>query len=462
MTSSESGNIFIDSLWLKNPVVRVTESNSLSTVLVNTGKEDRKILLRLFIDEQQISTQEVLIAPASKSTATLDFTITSTGYKTGRIEFDDNPTVFDNHFYFTLNCSPKIKILHLHQNASGFIEKVYANNSFFECVHSAANEYSYANLFNFDLIILENLEKLSESTLAQIRKFSENGGSVVLIPNQNFEGIDFSKTMGIDEFKKINPDTINIDFKTNYTFQSPIFKQAFFKNIFEKEQANMSMPFAIPSHYAPKGGEVLLKFKNDDTYLSLYQKKGLGKSYLFASSLNHTKTNFPKHSLFVAIMYKIAFESKSNFEQLYFGFQSPNVSIDIPHNPYQTKTVFKLIKDSISIIPQQKKVGNKLYFSIPNIGVDAGNFNLQVSDSITVPIAFNHSKIESYNQSYSIEEIKTWVAKHQNISMYESSPNKSFVSEFSSDAIGIALWKYFVILSIVFLVIEILLLRFYK
>lgn len=464
LQAKEKSNVFIDSVWLGSPIVRANETNTVEVILQNTaGGENKKVLVKLYIDNIQNSATEVEIASGGSEKVSISFVCDSIGQKRCKLVFEDYPVVFDNNYFFVINVSPKVKILNLYQERDGFVKKVYGNTQLFDLQSSSINDLDYSQIEASSLVVLEGLTTIPASLASSLQAFVRKGGSVAIYPSAKLDITAYAAL-----FSKLAtplPTIISSDTtansKANYTLQTPNYQQPFFKNVFEKEDKKIDMPYAFATLDLQKKGEKILQSNNGDFYLSQFRNLD-GKIYLFASPLETSYTNFPKHAMFVPVMYKIAFESINTATRLAYSLQDAYANVTLPPDVLSERSLFSLQKDSFNIIPAQQIQGRSLSFSIPNIEVTPGIYSLKQNNKTVSYVAINQSKNESINATYSLEELNDMAKKHKNVQVYKADVNESFLEQFKAENIGIPLWKYCLMAAFFFLVAEVLLLRFYK
>jgi hypothetical protein len=77
-------------------------------------------------------------------------------------------------------------------------------------------------------------------------------------------------------------------------------------------------------------------------------------------------------------------------------------------------------------------------------------------------IAFDLDKRESLLDQFSAEEIKQHLGGGKNISLFDSAATDSFSNEIKERYLGTPLWKWALGLALLFLLAEVLLIRFLK
>lgn len=375
--TEETANIYADSVWLATPFVKEMQTNTLSIRLVNTGQEAVKNLpVKLFLDEKQVSSASVSLEPNSPTVANFDFTVKERGLKKGRISFEDFPVTFDNEFYFTINASPVINIVHLFGSQSGdYIKNLFSSETIFNVRSLNAQNTDPTLLNTADLVVLDGVDRLDGSLNASVRAFVKRGGSLVIFPSEAESFGSLPTQLGAPGLQKtaakitrlpdgqVSPETAKPADSVGETLEPPDTKNPFFEAIFENStrKDRIAMPVARPLWTWAARGSPLLRFRNGNPFLSRFEA-GRGRIYLCASPLKDEYTNFQKHALFVPVMYRIAALSKPQ-ERLSYSFQEPSIAVEVGETTREP--VFRLKSGSIELIPAQRLNGRQLVFDIP-------------------------------------------------------------------------------------------------
>jgi hypothetical protein len=452
--NTDIANVAIDSLWLENPFVKNSENNTLHVKVHNYGAlEVRELTLKLYIDQVQVSSVVVDIAPQASVQTAFVFTVQGEGQKKASIRFEDYPIVFDNAYYLTLNVSPKIQILNLYDKEEHFVSNVYAHEAIFEADNSRSGDFDYSKIGRTNLIVLNNLKNISPALLKPLADFVREGGSLVVLPSAEADRASYealAQQLHLSKPESVKSDTTS---KTMTELLAPDFGNPFFSNIFDRKDTRMTMPFAYPVVDWGKRGVPLLKYKNNQPYL-LSVASGRGTIYLFAAPLTDAVTNMHRHSFFVPLMYKIAFNSITAGEKLAYSFQEPNLAVNIESDKHTqaANAVYTLEAEDFKMIPSQWRSGAQLMLQLPAESMKAGFYELK-RDGVT-------EKIIALN--YGQEELAQLAAAHKNIKLYNIESGEQFADSFRQGNIGTPLWKYCLIGALLFLLVEILLIRFWK
>jgi hypothetical protein len=239
-----------------------------------------------------------------------------------------------------------------------------------------------------------------------------------------------------------------------------------YEGVFEKTPENMDMP-TVHQHYISKGNsrsgeEVILKLINGQSFLSLYNK-GKGRLYVCSSPLNEKSSSFAKHALFIPTLIKIAILSRPS-PPLYY-YCGKNEVIDISHvntngeNPLHIYSV----ENKTDFIPEIKMTEDSKYLLTHGNPSYAGNYYL-LRDKVNIEgLAFNYDRRESDLTVFSKNELSDLIKNEgwKHARLIDASLGNMRASLAETEG-GKRLWKLFILLTLLFLGVEIILIRFLK
>lgn len=175
-----------------------------------------------------------------------------------------------------------------------------------------------------------------------------------------------------------------------------------------------------------------------------------GKNYLSTAAFSSENSNFINSPLIVPTFVNMALQSLP-LPDLYYELGVQN-SFAVPVKLTQDDILS--IKDSInSFIPLQQTKAN----SVEIVTVDepelAGNYSIEKSDTFIQHVSYNDPRTES-NLSYLDPAQWGDATIHASVNeLFESIANENKINSF---------WKWFVIFAIVFLLFEMIILKFLK
>jgi len=460
-------NVFIDSVWLETPFLREQQKNVLHVKLTNSGNEAIDNLpVRLLLNDTQVSATSVDIPGGKSEFTSFDFNMNEKGFVRGMITFDDFPVTFDNRYYFVLNASPLINVLHLHEGAlaaNNPINLVYRNDSLFRVENAGVENVDVGRIRNADLVVLNQIQRLSPSLTGGLQEFVRMGGTALIIPPGKPDLAAYSallEPLGVYGLRDWAGTAIPLD--------EPDIRIPFFRDVFEAtlhSSGQLNMPSAANVWSWSAAGNTLLSLRNSQPFLSQIGVQR-GKVYLLGAPLDASTGNFAQHALFVPVMYKIAAMSVRP-RPISYSFEEK--AIEIMVDEARPNAVYKLRNGDREIIPVQHLSGNQLTIELAQSHEAAGGHVepgyfvlLNNNDKLIDLLALNPGKRESQLEFYSPAELREIFAGMANVSVIDDIEGAELRNKLERQASGTRLWKYFLYAALFFLLAEILLIRLMK
>jgi hypothetical protein len=478
LDAQSTKNVYVDSVWLTTPFIREMQNNSLNVKLNNAGRENVKNLpIRLYLDDTQASTASATIAPDGSAIVSLNFNVTSKGYHRGRIVFEDYPITFDNQYFFVIEASPAVRVLHLYEQKAApgaqkadYIDAVYSNDSLFVRRSFSVQNFDVGQLKETDLVVLEGVAEVSGTLRTELERFVRQGGSLTIIPPTNPNSSSYGPfllALGLGNVQTITTPGAT---PTTLPVADPDRRNPFFRDVFQQsyQSESLNMPAMAPV-WRWSAGERLLSLRDGSPLLTqskVTSSTAQGNVYLLASPLGSAYGNLAEHALFVPIMYKMAALSVRP-QRTAYSFDDNLVTIPVS-NPTK-KAIYKLKHDKLEIIPVQRIVGNQLQLEMPKSNelaagqeVEAGYYELRLNDKTERLLALNHGNQESSMNFYSADELRKMFANQPNVEVFDSIQDGDFVQVLEQENLGKSLWKYFLLAALGFMLLEVVLVRFMK
>lgn len=453
ITFASAPNVFVDSAYLQNPFAAGGEKNVLTVIVRNDGNEEvDQLNLKLTINGIQTGTATVNIPAGALAETNFDLTTGLSGLNRAAISFNDFPVSFDNEFFLALNFTNKISIIEIKPNAEITpVERVFGNKQVFNFRSYSVANFNYSLLAQADLVVVNGIDRIDAALNLSLRNYINESGTLLLIPGTNPDAQSLQQLTG-------NPLVIVINVKTNLQdMDRPDFNNPFFENVFEERSVSMAMPKAVQVLRWGPDRSSILRLKNDEPFLSRFDQGG--KLYLLASPLNQAFTDFHNHALFVPVMYRIAGSSRKNDTRLYYTLKENFITLKL--DSLREEEPLRL-KGAQEIVPAQRIVNEQVFLEIPKFSISQGFYQvLAGSDSVGL-IAFNLDKAESLLDQFSGTDVKNQMGNASNISIFEAGSAEAFSNGIKERYLGKPLWKYALMISLLFLFVEVLLIRFLK
>jgi hypothetical protein len=436
----KKNNISVDSVFIKT---NDRKGNSISVVIKNQGKEKIDIPIALYSDTNLLNKQSFSIK--KDRTKTIEFPISNLEKLKGKIEITYNDVfLFDNIFYFTLDTPKKTSVLTIGQKST-FLSRIFTKDDFL-LTSTSADQINYNLIPSQQLIILNQLQNISDILNNSLQQFIKGGGHLLIIPNKNIKinsYNSFLKTFNKGFIRKNNSDTLKI---TDINFEHPIFN-----NVFSKKVTNFQYPFVSQFYNHNYSGPTILSFQNNSSFLKEINNS-FSKIYFFSSSLDKKSTNFFNSPLIVPILFNIAKQSHE-IDKPYYILQEENM-IEI-NKKINKNQLIKISNSKNSFIPQQKTSSNKISLYTNKEPIEKGFYTISLEKDTLKTIAFNISPKESLLSFQNLTNIQ-----NKNILAYDSI--KELFTEINEKNKVQWLWRLFLTIAIVSLLLEILILKFFK
>lgn len=452
LTYQNNTNIFIDTAYLENPFVVGGEKNTLHIRMRNDGeKAVEQLLVKLSVNGIQTGTASVNIAAKGIVESSFDLTTGLSGVSRATVSFNDYPVSFDNEFYLALNFSEKIRVLEIKdQNIVTPIERVFGNKQVFVFRSFTVSNFNYSLLDEADLVVVNGTDRFDASLSGSLRSYVDEGGALFVIPGKAPDASSYKSLLRIATLNQVKATPLaELDY--------PDFKNPFFENIFEEKSARLAMPQATKVIDWGMDRSAILKFKNEQPYLSVFNQQG--KVYVLGAPLENEFTTLHNSALFVPIMYRMAASGKKSEVKPYYSLNESFITLRL--DSLQGEQPIKLVGQQ-EIVPAQRKLADQIVMDLPRFTMNAGFYKVAHERDTVGLLAFNLNKYESLLGQYSGEAVKQQLGNPQSISIFEANSEEAFSNEIKARYLGKPLWKYALILALCFLLAEILLIRFLK
>lgn len=461
----KTANIFIDSVWFENPSRPVNQKDELNYGITNTSDEAyTQMPVKLYIDGNLKSTGSFNINAHSHITGKVNFTNNKQGIVNGKLEISDFPITYDNLFYFNynLNDTNKILIIREKNTPNKFINNVFKSLKNVILKTVSVKNVNSVKLSNYNVVISDGLNKFSNKLNENLLNFSNDGGILIIFPTVNCNIKSYNNFFNEANLNYITGfDTSKIDAeKINYNSN-------ILKNVFKKKEKNTDMPYVLKrvnfSNLTNIDEEVILYSEKNDKLITS-AKINKGEVFTFAQGADDSYGNLVFHPLWVSLLYNMAFYNSAG-KNIYYTIGNDFV-IQVKNNEFNPDKVFRIVnkEKNVDIIPQSSNIESsdtKLF--INNELKEAGHYNIFYGNKLKSGISINFNRKESNLSHYSLNNLKDFSSdlSEKNISVLKA--EKELLKEtVINNNQGIRLHKLFLILTLLFIALEIVFIKFLK
>lgn len=451
-------NLAIDTVYLNTPVLRKGEKAHIKARIANYSSEDReKVDVQLFVNDKLKSLAKVDVAAYATKYIELEYILTGDEFQNAFLEVNDYPVTFDNRMYFSFPVVNRFNVLEVYQDQpSTFLKRLLDNDSLVNFLSTSSQNIKYNELLNQDLVILNGMTNASSGVGDLVKQYLENHGNVLLIPNS--EGL----TSGLEK-QLLLPDHYQIITTTNRNVVVD-YQNLFFQDVFQKIPEHPE--HAVIKKYielVPPSNvyfDVIMKVESGEPLLIASNDFG-GRLFQVAFPLDLEWTNLPKQALFVPMIYQMMITQYRNPLFQIIG-QEDVFNYTLDHvDDIGDKAIRLINKQGVEIIPMQQLSGNQLKLFTGEMQVEEGFYDILSGNNNKIgSLAFNYDRYESDMRFHSREELKKMFEDRSIdvdiINADNESEFKTHITELSNTK---ELWKYFVILALVFVLLETAVLR---
>ena len=468
LVPNEVANLYIDSCWVEVPAHRLGQEETVYVLIRNSSNQDYQNLpIKLFLNDSLKSITNFSVEAQKDVVATMTYNNNSSGLQLGHIEITDYPFTHDNNWYISYKVDKNLKALAVFSNSEDsqqgldYISALFENDDYVLLDEMNEQSLQVSRLSEYNTIFLVDLENFSSGFLNELETVVKNGTSVVIFPemsnratlNNLLSQFDATRVTGIDS--------------TTQKIAEIEFENAFYKDVFKKREQNPILP-DVNGHLrfenVTRSDEIdLLAFQNGDKALSQLTY-GEGKVWVFSFPLSSANEAFANDVLFVPTLYNFVLNSLPK-QDISFTV-GKNTFYDIPRNStINLNSTFEIenLKTGDKLAPNNTITGRKTRLEFGAQINSAGHYLVENDGNVVAAMAFNYDRKESDLRYYSEQELAERLEEQQ---LKNATVVKEIDRNFSEilDELqnGKQLWKWAILLALLFILAEVLLARFWK
>lgn len=426
-------NISIDSVYISDKTATNIE---LKVIIKNNGNPIENVPISLFNNDQLIAKTSVAIEKEISTT----FSLPANNLINGKITLNDANLQFDNTLFFNINNTSKANVLAINATDDSFLKRIYTKEEF-NYNSTTENQLNYNLLDAQNLIILNELNTIPNALIDALKEFTDQEGTVIIIPSKSI--IKSSYNSLLINYQSGFNDLIETEKRiTTINYAHPLYSNG----VFEKQVINFQYP-KVNSFYSTNSNNTSSVLKYEDGKPFLFQNKN---TYVFTSALNTENSNFKNSPLIVPTLYNIG---KNSFKipELYYTIGKNN-TFEV-NTQMQQDAVLSLSNADVNMIPDQRYFNNKVLIKTSETPSIANIYSIKNKEEIINNISYNYNRSES-NLVYKD------LSNFNNVNLSDSITN--VFDTIKSDTKINALWKWFVIFALALLIIEMLILKYFK
>ena len=439
--AEQKNNIAIDSVYIQQTLDNFYD---IGIKLSANGEDFKDIPIALYNKNKLVAKTLINFNDNGNSNIqTIKFTIPKEDFH-GYVSVLDKGLAYDNTYYFSISKPSKTNVISIGDaDKSNFLARIYTNDEF------NYNNFPLANLdYNLlekqDAIVLNEVKDIPQALQTTLKSFVMKGGNLVVIPAQesNVTSLNtFVANFGALQFKTATQSEKKV---TKINFNHPLFN-----TVFEKKIDNFQYPTTKTAFGLTSTTPSILSYDDQSPFLTSLPND-LSSVYVFAAPINKANSNFQNSPLIVPTFYNMAQSSqKTGVNAMVIGENRPFIV-----DALLSKDEILTVKNSAeSFIPVQQLLNTKVKMTFGDSPTEAGNFSVFNGANLVQNISFNYNRTES-NLALANPDA---ASKFKEIDDVETVFNT-----IQTDRTDTQIWKWFVILALLFLALEVLIQKFVK
>ena len=458
-------NVSIDSIWFKENERKILVEDEIYVKVKNWSNSIVDVQLKLVINENELVTQKLIkLNHFEEKEISIKYLLKKEGVKKGIIYINDanlNDVLYDDKLIFNYSTVDRYKVLYIYDDSS------YNKNAFSSLYKTIKEvEFNFLNIndgfsssdLECNLLIFDELKQIPDNLSQNLRNqhiiFIPSVTSEISIKNSNrfLNNYNITLKKSKDNKSRLNENYIDKDF---------------FKNVFKRVEDNMDLPYFNSSLEFTSDIKLksILKYEDNKDFLvrATYNSNNL---FLFTSSFQEKNSNISKHALFVPLMLKIKDYTSIN-QQIYVELPSIkpiSISSEINQSGQLLISSDESDKKTNSFYPTIKSKNGTTFIHTENQIEDDGHYNILFRDSIVKTFSVNYNRSESNLDFFSVKDFKTSLKNNHLNQLFSLNEqfNKTQLKSIASLQLRKDYWIYFVVLALIFIILEIIIIKYYE
>ena len=435
--AEQKNNVSIDSVYINQTLENFYE---IGINLSAFGENFKPVSTALYNQNKLIAKTIINFDTKKKK---VNFTIPKEIFH-GYVTIEDNGLTYDNKLYFSISKTKKTNVISIGEpEKSNFLSRIYTSSEF-NYNNYSINNLDYNSLEKQNTIILNELKEIPQALQTTLKAFVQKGGNIVVIPSEKSSPGNLNAFLG--NFGKVQMQNLENKNKliTKINFDHPLFS-----GVFENKVTNFQYPKTISSFGVLSAHPAILSYEDQSVFVTMIQNSISGVT-VFSAPINNTNSNFQQSPLIVPLFYNLAKNNqKTGVNALTIGNNQPYFA-DVLLNK---DAILEIKGTEDSFIPIQQILNNKVKLTFNDFPETAGNYSIFDKKEWVENLSFNYKRTES-----DLSQVNTNV-----VSDFKTADTISTIfNTLQTERTDSQIWKWFVIFALLFLALEIAIIKFVK
>ncbi|MGM0649329.1 MAG: BatA domain-containing protein [Bacteroidota bacterium] len=460
VSAVQQENLSIDSVWFDSPFRQAGKPEQLSVLIKNHGDQAYgDIPVHLKLNDSLRAVSSLNIEEDASTELTLNYTNPRNGIQRAMVELDDYPVGFDNRFYFTYQLNMQKSILLVNgRGAPEFPVSVYDDTTYFDLHKLEEDNLDLSVLSDFDMIIFNATQRISEGLAAQLKTLTDRGIAMVFIPGKDMHTGSWNQFMQ----NLRGPQFLAWD-STKQNLSGIAWEHPFFKGVFSDRLENADLPSVQGTYQMEQDqnsiAEDLISFENNAPFLNMISVDN-ALVYVFSGPLSKDHGSFVKHALFIPVAYNMAMNTPTSRKLFFTSGSEASLTTHTQTAGNETAVEIRSHTREEAIIPPWRIASAGVKVFVPSELSHPGHYDVFVDDDFSDAFALNIDPAESAMEFYDKDNLKAAAdTRNFEFSGMMKAENLDITQKIKEKEEGKALWLWFLIAVLFFIMVEILLIK---
>ena len=458
LKAQQNQNAYIDSIWFAKPTHHINTDQMLMVRVQNFGTQAKK-RLELNIKIGQIKrTMFMQIEAGAEQIASFPYKEINNGSVLCQAHINDQQIHFDDTWYFSYEVPDQTNIYLIEEaNSSPNVAKAFAVEERYKVWKTLPGQVSSTALAETDLIVLNGLDEISSGLREDLLTAHQNGQRILIIPGEAITFNDYNpllRELSLCELGAPQANALNLQ-RINDA-------DPFFSGVFEKKQQKWNVPMV-------KKAYSVLNAANSSATPLLIARSGQAlfmrsntTAFLWTTALQTSFGSMVNQSLFPTILLRCAEFASQRYPNYAILGKDAQIKVRASHS---NEAPLRFISAETEFIVQYVGTPNNLRLQIGGTAalerLKAGLYELKGIETLA-HIALNYNRIESQlkllSKSELIDLLESNGIKNCNFNQIKEGQSLTAIELKESNSY----WRLFLIFGLIFLLVELSLLKWWK
>jgi hypothetical protein len=457
-----SVNLSVDSIWTNIPIMRPGAPFELNVLMKNNAPQQiTSATLNIRMDQNKQLVNIDFNGERSK-TITLNYiSPANPGFYQIEVEIEDNQVHFDDVMYAAFQVMQNMRVGIVHgADAPKNVELVYGLDPYYQTQIWAQNQVNLDASGNVQLLIINQLPSIDGGIKQRIVNNVRDGKAVVLIPHPQSDLNSWNVLLS-----ELQMPLLQKSDSASMYINSIRVENQFFHGLFDNANPKIQIPVRRKTKLLSPGSRSLplINYSDGSPFLARSSNPDWN-IFMFNADLHKGNANLLNSDLFSALFLRIG-EVSGDIQPMFTNIGEAR-EMRFKINEYKDDEPIALVNNKISFIPRQQFLNGvlKVFFSgkSEELLLNADYYSLQAKQEILGITALNFPRFESDLTYFTPEDLERNMrnAGIENFSVDQVS--ESYEINKVPSKLQSGLWRIFLLLALLFFLIEMSLIKFWR